>query len=405
MRLPYPPSLQNSEPSGVLRFGCPACQHLLTVPSAAAGAEGPCPLCYHKMIAPYPTLGHPARLATVLPAAVPAPFPTPSAPRQPVQVHAPRVLQPLSHGEQQQSAPPADQLQLQSQQGQVPADRSVRRVQCFACQSTLDVESNTKVSGGPCPVCQAWIDLSGQSIPPAASQRPAPQREAVPQTKTLLFERRRRSPGGRAGTELPLHNEPNAVAAASTRAVSVVEEEKPALEKRRVLPDECYIGAAQRDPRDGPTNDSESSRVRRKKCRKKSIKLEERSDPAVSRWLLIFFGVLLPIITGAFVVLKMGWVTPQDLWFSVVDDSSMPGPPNHGLVEELQATRFGMNQRESQAYEAVEAAIHGFLNADFWEDAEQYLIAEAVPQNSEALSFLKVFPRETFRGCDIRVIR
>jgi hypothetical protein len=204
---------------------------------------------------------------------------------------------------------------------------------------------------------------------------------------------------------LPLHNEPNAVAAASTRAVSVVEEEKPALEKRRVLPDECYIGAAQRDPRDGPTNDSESSRVRRKKCRKKSIKLEERSDPAVSRWLLIFFSVLLPIINGAFVVLKMGWVTPQDLWFSVVDDSSMPGPPNHGLVEELQATRFEMNQRESQAYEAVEAAIHGFLNADFWEDAEQYLIAEAVPQNSEALSFLKVFPRETFRGCDIRVIR
>lgn len=67
-----------------VRFDCPACGAVLTVPAAAAGLQGPCPKCWEEIVSPDPALGLPARLpalpplppaaeaATVIPALPPA---------------------------------------------------------------------------------------------------------------------------------------------------------------------------------------------------------------------------------------------------------------------------------------------------------------------------------------------
>jgi hypothetical protein len=50
-----------------LRFDCPACGVLLTVPAAAAGIQGPCPRCWQEIISPEPARGLPAMLPAVSP--------------------------------------------------------------------------------------------------------------------------------------------------------------------------------------------------------------------------------------------------------------------------------------------------------------------------------------------------
>jgi hypothetical protein len=50
-----------------MRFDCPACGAILTVPAAAAGIQGPCPKCWQEIVSPDPAHGLPARLPTLPP--------------------------------------------------------------------------------------------------------------------------------------------------------------------------------------------------------------------------------------------------------------------------------------------------------------------------------------------------
>lgn len=69
---------ESSAPAPV-RFGCPACGAVLTVPAAAAGLQGPCPKCWTEIVSPDPARGLPARLPE-LPPPPPAAATTPDAP-------------------------------------------------------------------------------------------------------------------------------------------------------------------------------------------------------------------------------------------------------------------------------------------------------------------------------------
>ncbi|GAA5482643.1 hypothetical protein [Haloferula sargassicola] len=69
-----------------LRFHCPACQAVLTVPASMAGVRGPCPICSAEIQAPLP--------APPPPAEVPVPRPEPAPPVDPLAVApSPRHLQ------------------------------------------------------------------------------------------------------------------------------------------------------------------------------------------------------------------------------------------------------------------------------------------------------------------------
>lgn len=58
-----------------VRFDCPACHAVLTVPAAAAGLQGPCPKCWQEIVSPDPTRGLPARLPAAPPLALEPPAP------------------------------------------------------------------------------------------------------------------------------------------------------------------------------------------------------------------------------------------------------------------------------------------------------------------------------------------
>ncbi len=62
-----------------VRFDCPACGAVLTVPAAAAGLQGPCPKCWQEIVSPDPAHGLPARLPAP-PPAVPEPAAEPAEP-------------------------------------------------------------------------------------------------------------------------------------------------------------------------------------------------------------------------------------------------------------------------------------------------------------------------------------
>lgn len=74
-----------------MRFDCPACGAVLTVPAAAAGIQGPCPKCWQEIVSPDPAKGLPARLPAIPPQA--ASTPEPAVP-EPV-VHEPVVSEPV----------------------------------------------------------------------------------------------------------------------------------------------------------------------------------------------------------------------------------------------------------------------------------------------------------------------
>lgn len=64
-----------------LRFDCPACQATLIVPAAAAGVQGPCPICREEIIGPDPANQLLARLpAPPAPPPEPEPEPAPEPP-------------------------------------------------------------------------------------------------------------------------------------------------------------------------------------------------------------------------------------------------------------------------------------------------------------------------------------
>ena len=61
-----------------MRFDCPACGAILTVPAAAAGIQGPCPKCWQEIVSPDPERGLPARLPGLPPGPPAEPFPAPA---------------------------------------------------------------------------------------------------------------------------------------------------------------------------------------------------------------------------------------------------------------------------------------------------------------------------------------
>lgn len=66
-----------------VRFDCPACGAVLTVPAAAAGLQGPCPKCWKEIVSPDPALGLPARLPALPPVPPPAEDLVPAIPAPP----------------------------------------------------------------------------------------------------------------------------------------------------------------------------------------------------------------------------------------------------------------------------------------------------------------------------------
>jgi len=69
-----------------LRFDCPACQATLIVPAAAAGVQGPCPICRQEIIGPDP--------ANSLDARLPAPATPPPEPPSVEEPPAPEEIPP-----------------------------------------------------------------------------------------------------------------------------------------------------------------------------------------------------------------------------------------------------------------------------------------------------------------------
>jgi hypothetical protein len=85
--MPHASSLRRvSESPEPLRFDCPACGAVLTVPAAIAGLQGPCPKCWQEIVSPDPARGLLARLPTPPVATVPEP---PSVPAPPAPVPSP----------------------------------------------------------------------------------------------------------------------------------------------------------------------------------------------------------------------------------------------------------------------------------------------------------------------------
>lgn len=97
----------NPEPAAPapVRFDCPACHAVLTVPAAAAGLQGPCPKCWQEIVSPDPARGLPARLpaapapapvpVAVVPAATPPPAAAPTPPLPDAVPEPPPVPEPL----------------------------------------------------------------------------------------------------------------------------------------------------------------------------------------------------------------------------------------------------------------------------------------------------------------------
>jgi len=89
----------------IIQFHCPACRTLLRVPPAAAGFQGPCPVCQRDIVGPVPDKGLEARLA---PKDAFTPFPgspIPTPPQEPESTPAP--IAPEPEPEQAIPEPPA----------------------------------------------------------------------------------------------------------------------------------------------------------------------------------------------------------------------------------------------------------------------------------------------------------
>ncbi len=85
-----------------VRFDCPACHAVLTVPAAAAGLHGPCPKCWQEIVSPDPARGLPARLPAVPPLAIE--IPDAAEPPAPA---SPPVPEPLPEAEPEPAPPSA----------------------------------------------------------------------------------------------------------------------------------------------------------------------------------------------------------------------------------------------------------------------------------------------------------
>ncbi len=393
-----PESTASTVSPGVLTFGCPACGGQLTIPSHLAGVHGPCPLCSQEIAAPDPASNTAALVLGQ--ASAPHHAPPPQAPPPPEPPPPPPAAPETSPSEHQR--PPG-----------------TRRIHCGACQATLDVDLSLKVEGGPCPVCQTWIDLQGRSLP--AEPSPEPPREPVhpPIPRPL-------SPDSSRGPVSPDLEVTVPVAINRERTPSQQEPPPPAQEerprdepqmerrvvrkrkKRRILPAECYVGQAAGHL---DAKGQASAERMRSEPFPKAAKSEESRGPAdpgesaLSRWLPILAGILIPLAGGVFAAIKMDLLDPKLLRFWGNSTAAGSNANTSQLQSDIRSTAATLQGKQYDAWYKFEDTINKFLDSTKWEDAAQHLSTKLVPENSEALSFLKLFPREEFQGAKIEPLR
>ncbi|MFT5405791.1 MAG: hypothetical protein ACI9DF_004646 [Verrucomicrobiales bacterium] len=370
---------------------------------ALAGVEGPCPFCTQPIAAPVPAQGLPARHLVPQAAPVPAPPPPPTPP-----LPEPVPVVPL------------------------PASRNVL---CSACGCELAIDASmAHLPGGPCPRCQTWIDLQGNALAPAQA---APNQEPPPVVASPKPSNRRSSPSSKFGNANPAApSEMNQSAAAadvgglnfpkmeSAEPAVMPDEESsdPPMERRRVkyrkkrrqLPPEFYVGHAARDldakgqettgrmRREQFPKEGESVRGRKKETPNST---EGGDESKVVRLLPVVFGILLALIIGLFTALHFEWINPADLhfWESKTDQSDNRNGFD-SLARSIEQTDQDLKGKAKEAYQEIDKAIEGFLSAETWDEASSMVTMDNVPEDSSTLSFLKMFPRESYRGSEVKVI-
>lgn len=166
-----------------VRFDCPACHAVLTVPAAAAGLQGPCPKCWQEIVSPDPARGLPARLPSAAPPAIAPPAPSePPAPAAPAALPEPEP-EPLPPVESVAPATPA----APEVAPDLPPARTARRsrgigwlIPTFLCSAIFTAvgfhlgksQRQTGVAAAPVTPVAALPDIP----------KPAPEPSVVPAT-------------------------------------------------------------------------------------------------------------------------------------------------------------------------------------------------------------------------------
>ena len=182
--------------------------------------------------------------------------------------------------------------------------------------------------------------------------------------------------------------------------------------RKRQLPPEFYVGhaAGELDAR----GQESAGRMRKsqfpeegneRRTRRRHVSDEESDDgeSALAKCLPVVFGVLIPLIGGLFAALHFDIVKPENLRFWE-SKSPVSSPGDDLLARQVEQTDQALDAKAQEAYSAVQTTFTQFLEAETWEDAEKYLSWEQVPEDSEAPSFLKMFPRDAYRRAKVRLI-
>ncbi len=165
--------------------------------------------------------------------------------------------------------------------------------------------------------------------------------------------------------------------------------------RRRRLPPEFYVGqvAGQVDAK------TQAGAGRVQGVRFPSER--EGRRPLIDRWVPLLFGVVLPLLGGLYAAVQFDFAesTAWRFW-----GSQSPKEHPDALAQRLEMTEREMNSRARETYEKIEDVVEAFFAAERWEEAREHLALDHVPEDSEALAFLKLFPREHFRGAVVRVM-
>ena len=129
----------------------------------------------------------------------------------------------------------------------------------------------------------------------------------------------------------------------------------------------------------------------------------EQTESGLARWLPILFGILIPLLAGLFAALHFDLVKTEDLRFWERKPSA-PKSEDDPLADSVQRKQVELSGKAKDAYTAVDETFRSFFESDTWEEAEVHLSSDHLPENSEALSFLKMFPREEYQEALIQLI-
>ncbi len=406
--------------AAALQFGCPACHQELSISAALAGVEGPCPLCGEQIAAPLPAAHLPARLLSV-----------------------PESIIPETNGDsawerEDEGAWPSPKSS--PAQTEEPPLTTMQHVFCGACGCELAIDPElAHLEGGPCPRCQTWIDLQGRQGPavdhelteahpggePVVDSEGWGANDLAAREESASFDGRGSSPGpeeAEASRSSAVEELNRTVEARSngrqdlnfrrmTPNRTIERRRVKKRKRRRQLPPEFYVGhaAGDLDARGQET----AERMRRVPFPEEasdgqvvSVSMENRrrAESLLKRCLPVVFGVIIPLLGGLYAALHFEFIDPADLRFWTREDPFEEQPALDPLAASLEQTERVLHGRAKESYRLVERAIQGFFAAETWETAQTYLVDDGIPANSEALAFLKMFPREAFRGAEVRVI-